>query len=70
MLTLTRKPGEIVDICVDGRTIEVTVVQVKGNQVGLNFKADRDISINRREITDKIEAKNAMATQAETKDGE
>lgn len=63
MLVLTRKVGETVDIFVDGRTIEVTISHVKGNQVGLSFEADRDIIIDRREISDK-----KRAEKAETKD--
>ena len=61
MLTLTRKKGEIIDIFVGGRTIEVKVHSFRGNQVILGFEADKDVIIHRREITKRIKAK--------TKDG-
>lgn len=68
MLVLTRCSGETVDISVGGRTIEVKIIQVKGGQVRLGFEADKDVIINRREITEKIEDCKAKAEKAETKD--
>jgi carbon storage regulator len=47
MLILTRRPGETIKI---GDGIEVTVMEVKGNQVRLGVKAPREIAVDREEI--------------------
>jgi carbon storage regulator len=47
MLILTRRPGEVIKI---GEGIEVTVIQVNGNQVRIGVKAPRDVIVDREEI--------------------
>ena len=51
MLILTRKPGE--RICI-GDDIEVTIVNVRGNQVRLGITAPRDVAVHREEIYRRI----------------
>ena len=47
MLILTRRIGEVLII---GKTIRVTVLQVKGSQVRLGVDAPREIEVDREEI--------------------
>jgi len=47
MLILTRRPGETIKI---GEGIEITVIQVKGNQVRLGVTAPREVQVDREEI--------------------
>ena len=57
MLVITRKLGE--EIVIDG-DIKVKVLQIKGKQVRLGVVADREISVHRKEIQDKIDAKESL----------
>jgi carbon storage regulator len=59
MLVLTRKVGETIII---GEQIELTVVDVKGDQIKLGIAAPKDIEIHRKEIYENIrnENKNAL----------
>jgi carbon storage regulator len=47
MLVLTRRVGEVVNI---GDDIEITIGEIKGNQVKLCFSAPRHVEIHRNEI--------------------
>lgn len=60
MLILTRKVGESVAI---GDDIQVSVVEIKGNQVKLGIKAPRDVTVHREEIYLKIQEENRRAAQ-------
>ena len=62
MLVLSRKQGEriIVDDCV-----EITVVQVRGNEVRLGFCAPEHVAIHRQEIYERI-ASTVSTTEATT----
>ncbi|WP_439257053.1 carbon storage regulator CsrA [Lonepinella sp. BR2271] len=51
MLVLTRKLGESLLI---GDDIEITVLNVRGNQVKLGVKAPKDVSVHREEIYQRI----------------
>lgn len=51
MLILTRKINEKVLI---GDDIEVTVLNVRGNQVKLGIKAPKEISVHREEIYQRL----------------
>jgi len=44
--------------------IEVTVVEVKGDQVRIGTQAPRDVVVHRREIYDEIAAENAAMVAA------
>lgn len=47
MLVLSRRSGERIII---GDSIEVTVIEVRGERVKLGFKAPSDVTIQREEI--------------------
>lgn len=53
MLILTRRAGEVLKI---GGDVEVTVMEVNGNQVRIGIKAPRHISVDRSEIRDRKDA--------------
>jgi carbon storage regulator len=69
MLVLTRKTGQ--SIVIDGG-IEITVLEVRGEQVRLGIAAPREIRVNRKELLAQLEAAAAAeaAQQAETADTE
>lgn len=58
MLVLTRKSNESVIL---GDNIEVKVLSIRGDQVSLGFCAPREMSINRKEIHEAIQAENRSA---------
>lgn len=68
MLALTRKTGQSIII---GDQIEITVVEVKGDQVRLGIKAPKEVSILRKEIYEEIQAENRAAVNSAklTKEG-
>ncbi len=51
MLVLTRKQGQSVVI---GGSIEVFVVEIRGEQVRLGIQAPRDVPVVRREVIDGV----------------
>ena len=53
MLILTRRINET--IIIGDNEIKITVLGVKGNQVRIGIDADKDISIHRSEVFDKIQ---------------
>lgn len=53
MLVLTRKTGQ--SIVIDGG-IEITVLEVRGEQVRLGIAAPREIRVNRKELLSQLEA--------------
>lgn len=60
MLVLTRRLGEAVLARMpDGRTLTVTVVEIRGTQVKLGFDAPRDVAVHREEIWNAIEREKA-----------
>lgn len=61
MLALTRKTGQSIVI---GDQIEITVVEVKGDQVRLGIKAPKEVSILRKEIYEEIQAENRAAVNS------
>lgn len=58
MLVLTRKPNQSVII---GNDIEITIVEVRGDQVRLGINAPKDISVHRREVYDAIQQQKKAA---------
>ncbi|KJR43604.1 Carbon storage regulator [Candidatus Magnetoovum chiemensis] len=59
MLVLTRKSDEAIKI---GDNITITVIEVKGNKVRLGIEAPSTVRIYRKELYDKIEADNIIAS--------
>lgn len=61
MLVLTRKKEQSVII---NDNIEVTVLDIQGDQVRLGISAPRNISIHRKEVYLEIQEENRRAAQA------
>ena len=61
MLILTRKTNESIII---GDTIEISVVDIKGDQVKIGIKAPDDVKIYRKEVYDAIQKENAAALRS------
>ena len=62
MLALSRKKNESLVI---NNNIEITVLDVKGDQVKLGITAPREVPVYRKEIYLQIQEANKEATQAE-----
>ena len=60
MLVLARKVGEKLKI---GDSIEVVIVEIKGDTVRLGLTAPRGVAIYRQEIFDAIQRENMAASQ-------
>ena len=61
MLVLTRKANESIQI---GESIEITVLEIKGEQMKLGIKAPKDIEIHRKEVYLSIQNENNQAALA------
>ena len=60
MLALSRKVNESIML---GNDIEVTVLEIKGDQVKIGIKAPKNVSIFRKEIYVQIEEENTKAAE-------
>jgi carbon storage regulator len=60
MLVLTRKTGQKLII---GDSIEVTILEAKGDCVKIGIQAPKDISVYREEIYEEIKKANQQALQ-------
>lgn len=58
MLVLTRRPNESITI---GEEVEITVVEVRGDQVRLGIRAPRDLAVHRKEVWVQIKKENQVA---------
>lgn len=58
MLVLTRKEGETLTI---GDDIEITILDVKGNQVKVGIKAPKEVSVHRAEVYKKVKEEKGIA---------
>lgn len=63
MLVLTRKTGQ--SIVIDGG-IEITVLEVRGEQVRLGITAPREIRVNRKELLLREAAAAQAAAEAQS----
>ncbi|MDX8403090.1 MAG: carbon storage regulator CsrA [Mariprofundaceae bacterium] len=64
MLILTRKSGETITI---GENIQIRVLAVKGGQVRIGVDAPREVSVNREEVYERVQAEGGSAeNKAET----
>ncbi len=61
MLVLSRKKGQSIMI---GHNIEISIIDVQGEQIRLGINAPRDVTIHRKEVFEEIiqENKQAAAT--------
>lgn len=62
MLALTRKKGETLVLNND---IEVTVLEIRGDQVKLGIKAPRQVPVYRKEVYLQIQKENEAAATVE-----
>ncbi len=60
MLVLTRKPDQSIMI---GNDIEITVLEVRGEQVRIGIRAPRSVSVHRKEVFEQIRLENEKATE-------
>ena len=62
MLALSRKKNEALVI---NNNIEITVLEIKGDQVKLGFSARRDVQVCRKEVYEQIQEANKEAVNTE-----
>lgn len=62
MLALTRKKGESLVI---NNNIEITVLEIRGDQIKIGISAPKDVPIYRKEVHVQIQKENEAATSAE-----
>ena len=65
MLALSRKKGEALII---NNNIEVTILEVKGDQIKLGINAPREIPVYRKEVYEQIQQANKEAMAEQTPD--
>jgi len=61
MLVLSRKRDESIMI---GDDVEITIVDIKGEQVKIGVTAPKTVSIHRKEVYEAIQQENKAAAQA------
>ncbi|MCG3197887.1 MAG: carbon storage regulator CsrA [Candidatus Omnitrophica bacterium] len=61
MLVLSRKKDEVIVV---GDDIEITVVDIRGDQVKIGVSAPRSVSIHRKEVFDAIRNENREAAKS------
>lgn len=62
MLALTRKKGEALVLNND---IEITILEIKGDQVKIGIQAPKEVAIYRKEIYLQIQKENAESMSVE-----
>ena len=65
MLVLSRQRDETIMI---GDTIEITVVDIRGDKVRLGITAPKEIAVHRKEVYEAIKRENRQASQMKTED--
>jgi carbon storage regulator len=51
-----------------GDTIEITIVDIRGDKVRLGITAPREVSVHRKEVYEAIRRENRQAAQPKTED--
>ena len=67
MLALTRKTGDAIMI---NNNIEITILEVRGDQVKVGISAPKEVSIYRKEVYLEIQKENQAAQQISMDDVE
>ena len=62
MLALTRKKGEALVI---NNNIEITVLEIRGDQINIGISAPKDVPIYRKEVYLQIQQENEAAISAD-----
>lgn len=62
MLALSRKKGEAIVV---NNNVEITVIEVKGDQVKLGISAPKEVPVYRKEVYVQIQKANEEAASAE-----
>ena len=62
MLTLTRKKGESIVL---NNNIEITILEIRGEQIKIGISAPRDVSIYRKEVYLQIQEENKASFSPE-----
>lgn len=62
MLALARKLNQSIII---GNNIEITLLEIKGDQIKIGINAPKSVPIYRKEIYEQIQEENKKAAQAE-----
>jgi len=65
MLALTRKKGEALVV---NNNVEITVLEIRGDQIKIGITAPKDVPIYRKEVYLQIQAENKAATDATAAD--
>ncbi len=65
MLALTRKKGESIVI---NNNVEITILEVRGEQIKIGISAPKDVSIYRKEVYLQIQEENKAALEVSTLD--
>jgi len=65
MLVLTRKLNQSIKI---GDDIEITVLEVRGEQVRIGISAPRDVVVHRKEVFDQIKQENLASSEVDASD--
>ena len=63
MLALARKLNQSIVI---GNNIEITLLEIKGDQIKVGINAPKSVPIYRKEIYEQIQEENKKAAQAES----
>lgn len=62
MLALSRKKGESLVL---NNNIEITVLEIRGDQVKIGIKAPKEVPVYRKEVYAQIEENNKAAVRSE-----
>jgi carbon storage regulator len=65
MLVLSRQKNQTIMI---GDTIEITVVDIRGEKVRLGITAPPEVPVHRKEVYEAIQAENRQASQVKPED--
>jgi carbon storage regulator len=64
MLVLARKKNESIDI--DNGRIKITIIDVRGDNVRIGVEAERNISVHRTEVQEKINESLRLQSEHDT----